>query len=146
MNEEYKFDRDRLHKEIDKIAIAIKNNEFLGFPYFTYIAVSDDLAVYKIGRSRNPLKREGQMKGGYRHFNFKMVFYIALNIEYEILVAIESSGAITPLPTYVGAKRREAYYLTSEDVDYIVEKCGFKPISDFKEYDKDNRIIRTCNL
>ena len=106
-----------------------------GYPYFTYIAISEDGSVYKIGRSHNPIRRAKSFKGGYRAFNFKILYFIDHDIELELLSALDMSGAKTPLWVNPNGKRhREAFWLKKSDISYIVNKFGFKPISEFAPY------------
>jgi len=120
------FSRDEFDRQIEW---AIKHN--IGEFWFTYIANSEtDPSVYKIGISRNPLKREKTYSGGYRRFHFKMRYFLAGNIEADLLRAIDFAGAKSPLPQSLSSKPREAFFLDKKDVEYIVEKCGFNPISE----------------
>lgn len=101
--------------------------------YYTYIAESSDGLVYKFGFSKNPIKRETTFGGGYRQFGFKMRYFLEGSIETDLLCALMFSGAEYALPVYPKSKRREAFYMKKEDVEYIADKCGFRPISEFNE-------------
>lgn len=125
-----KHDFDR--KRFDKImACSWIISHARGGIYYTYIAKSPFSDVYKIGRSRNPIGREKTYHGGYRKFKFKMLFFLHGDIELKLLYAIDSAGAKTPLPESMTSKPREAFFLDKESIEYIVKKCGFRPISEF---------------
>lgn len=102
-----------------------------GGVHYTYIAKSKFSDVYKIGRTRNPLQREKTFSGEYGGFKFKMMFFLKGDIELQLLYALYCAGAKTPLPESLTSKPREAYYMNKEDIDYIVDKFGFRPISEF---------------
>lgn len=115
---------------------------------FTYIAKSKDQeSVYKIGHSKNPLKRVTQFPPSYRALHLEMVYFLEGELEHALLTAVTCAGAVSPLPNYSG--RREAYYIKDEDVDYIVKRCGFRPISEFDKdvFDKlsEEELIAFCD-
>lgn len=128
------FDRNKFDSILEPL---LKNLSSIGV-YYTYIAESRDGNVFKFGLSRNPAKRESGFRGGYRRYGFKMIYFLPGNIEYEILLAISSSGAETPLPTFMRQpRRREAYYMNKDDIDYIAARYGFLPIEEFIKYRPD---------
>jgi len=126
----FKFDRGKFDSILEP---RLKYITGLGL-YYTYIAESSNGDVFKFGVSRNPINREKTYKGGYRRYGFKMIYFLPGNIEYELILAVGSSGAETPLPTYARQpRRREAYFMNKDDVVYIAEKYGFLPIEEFKK-------------
>jgi hypothetical protein len=101
--------------------------------WFTYIARSTiDPDVYKFGRSLDPVKREKTFRGKYRDFRFKMLYFLNGDIEYCLLYAILISGADSPLLDNPNHKVLEAFFLNEKDIKHIVEKCGFKPITELQ--------------
>ena len=128
------FDRNKFDSILGP---CLKNISSIGV-YYTYIAESSNGDVFKFGVSRNPIKREKTYKGGYRRYGLKMIYFLPGNLEYELILAVSSSGAVTPLPTYARQpRRREAYFMNKDDVVYIAEKYGFLPIEEFKKYCPD---------
>ena len=103
--------------------------------FFTYLAKSSiEDGVYKIGCSRNPIAREKTMKGGYKHYKFKVTHFIVGCSEYMVLNALFAAGVRTPLWINPESHRyREAVYLNEKEVAHIIEKCGFILIERFDE-------------
>ena len=104
--------------------------------FFTYFAKSSvEDGVYKIGCSRNPISREKTMKGGYKRYQFKVTHFIVGCNEYMILDALFRANVKTPLWINPRSHRyREAVYLSEEEANHIIEKCGFIPISQFEDF------------
>ena len=98
---------------------------------YTYIAKSEDGKVYKVGFSWKPLNREKKIGGDYAKFGFKMAYLFRGNIECEILSGLSIAGAKLAVPEGKSSKHREAYYLSQQDVQFLIEYCFFKPIDKF---------------
>ena len=96
--------------------------------YCTYIAKCPGCDVYKIGRSRNLISRE-QGISGYGGFSFKMKFFINKDIELQLLRALAYAGALRPSERY----RSELFFLTHDDVAYLVKRFKFLSISEYKK-------------
>ncbi len=103
--------------------------------FYTYIAISTSSeSVYKIGMSRNPLKRRGGLKHYAGQLGFEVLYFLPGNIEYSLIHALTCSG-IEPVIRNHHPKSRnsEALYISPNDIRHIVDFCGFTPIQNFQE-------------
>lgn len=122
------FDTEKFDSFVESI---LRGCSSIGSCY-TYIAeaTDDKDSVFKIGMSKNPVKREKYIQG-YRGFNYKMMYVLRGNIEYDLLHALYYSGATEPHRHHSGGKRSEAVRISKTDMQHVIEKLCFMPITEF---------------